>query len=130
MDNLDKYDELLKLLTEEVIIDGKEYLLKDEFEKFFIKGNQSAGIRIRKIMQEIRGLVNQAALGGAGDPDSHADFEAILKVSRENYVIPNYTTSGFSLTDRSVAISKEYCGSVAVSEYRNEYNNIDERNDY
>ena len=32
----------------------KEYLLKDEFEKFFIKGNQSAGIRIRKIMQEIR----------------------------------------------------------------------------
>jgi len=54
MDNLDKYDELLKLLTEEVIIDGKEYLLKDEFEKFFIKGNQSAGIRIRKIMQEIR----------------------------------------------------------------------------
>lgn len=54
MENLDKYEELLKLLTEEVIIDGKKYLLKDEFEKFFIKDNQSAGIRIRKIMQEIR----------------------------------------------------------------------------
>jgi len=54
MENLDKYDELLKLLTEEVIIDGKKYLLKEEFEKFFIKDNQSAGIRIRKIMQEIR----------------------------------------------------------------------------
>jgi hypothetical protein len=54
MENLDKYEELLKLLTEEVIIDGKKYLLRDEFEKFFIKDNQSAGIRIRKIMQEIR----------------------------------------------------------------------------
>ena len=54
MDNLDKYEELLKILTEEVVIDGKKYLLKDEFEKFFIKDNQSAGIRIRKIMQEIR----------------------------------------------------------------------------
>jgi methyl-accepting chemotaxis protein len=54
MENLDKYEELLKILTEEVIIDGKKYLLKDEFEKFFIKDNQSAGKRIRKIMQEIR----------------------------------------------------------------------------
>jgi hypothetical protein len=54
MENLDKLEELLKLLTEPIIIDGKEYLLKDDFEKFFIKNNKSAGVRIRKVMQEIR----------------------------------------------------------------------------
>jgi len=54
MENLDKLEELLKLLTEPVTIDGKEYLLKDDFEKFFIKNNKSAGVRIRKVMQEIR----------------------------------------------------------------------------
>ena len=54
MENIDIYDELLKLLTEKVIIDGKEYSLKEDFEKFFIKNNKSAGIRIRKIMQLVR----------------------------------------------------------------------------
>ena len=54
MDNLEKYDELLNLITGEIEIDGKYYNLKDEFEKFFIKDNASAGIRIRKIMQKIR----------------------------------------------------------------------------
>jgi hypothetical protein len=54
MENLDKLEELLKLLVEPVIIEGKEYLLKDDFEKFFIKNNKSAGVRIRKVMQEIR----------------------------------------------------------------------------
>lgn len=51
---LDKYDELLKLITEEIEIDGKNYLLKDEFEKFFIKSNKTAGTRIRLIMQMIK----------------------------------------------------------------------------
>jgi hypothetical protein len=54
MENLDKYDELLNLITGDVEINGKYYNLKEEFEKFFIKDNASAGIRIRKIMQEIR----------------------------------------------------------------------------
>lgn len=53
---LDKYDELLKLVSEEIEIDGKKYLLKEEFEKFFIKSNKSAGVRVRKIMQMIRGV--------------------------------------------------------------------------
>lgn len=56
MEYQDKYDELLKLLTEEVIVDGKKYNLKDDFEKFFIRGNKTAGTRIRKMMQEIRKL--------------------------------------------------------------------------
>lgn len=54
MDYLDKFDELRKLVNDEVIIDGKEYRLEEEFEKFFIKGNVTAGVRIRKIMQMIR----------------------------------------------------------------------------
>ena len=54
MENVDRYDDLLKLLTEKVIIDGKEYFLKEDFEKYFIKNNKSAGIRIRKVMQMIR----------------------------------------------------------------------------
>jgi hypothetical protein len=54
MDYLDKYDELLKLITEEVEINGKKYDLKEDFEKFFIRGNRTAGTRIRKMMQEIK----------------------------------------------------------------------------
>jgi len=56
MEYIDKYDELIRLLTEEVEIDGKKYNLKDDFEKFFIRSNKTAGTRIRKMMQEIKGL--------------------------------------------------------------------------
>ena len=54
MEYLDKYDYLLKILTEEVDIDGKKVRLKDDFEKFFIKGNKTAGVRVRKFMQLLR----------------------------------------------------------------------------
>jgi hypothetical protein len=56
MDYLDKYDSLLKLLTEEVEIDGKKYDLKEDFEKFFVRSNKTAGTRIRRMMQEIKRL--------------------------------------------------------------------------
>lgn len=51
---MDKYDELKRLITEEVEVDGKKYKLEEEFERFFVKGNRTAGTRIRKIMQFIR----------------------------------------------------------------------------
>jgi hypothetical protein len=54
MEYLDKYDKLVKLLTEEVEIDGKKYDLKDDFDKFFVRGNKTAGTRIRKVMQELK----------------------------------------------------------------------------
>ncbi len=54
MEYVDKYEDLIKILTEEVEIDGKKYLLKDEFDKFFIKGNKAAATRIRKIMQDLK----------------------------------------------------------------------------
>ncbi len=56
MEYLDKYDALVSLLTEEVEIDGKKVSLKDDFDKFFIRGNKTAGTRIRKMMQEIKKL--------------------------------------------------------------------------
>lgn len=54
MEYLDKYDYLVKILSEEVEIDGKKFNLKDDFEKFFIKGNLTAGRRVRRVMQEIK----------------------------------------------------------------------------
>lgn len=51
---LDKFDELLSLITDDIEIDGKKVNLKDEFEKYYIKENKSAATRIRKIMQLIK----------------------------------------------------------------------------
>ena len=56
MEYLDKYDQLVKILTEEVEVDGKKFNLKEDFEKFFIRGNRTAGTRVRKVMQEIKRL--------------------------------------------------------------------------
>jgi hypothetical protein len=56
MEYLDKYDLLVKILTEEVEVDGKKFNLKEDFEKFFIRGNRTAGTRVRKVMQEIKRL--------------------------------------------------------------------------
>lgn len=54
MEYIDKYDYLVKILLEEIEIDGKKFNLKDDFEKFFIKGNLTAGRRVRRVMQEIK----------------------------------------------------------------------------
>jgi hypothetical protein len=54
MDYTDKYEYLLKVLTEMVEVDGKKTALKDDFDKFFVKSNKTAGVRIRKVMQIIR----------------------------------------------------------------------------
>ena len=56
MEYLDKYDALVKLLTEEFEIDGKKFNLKEDFDKFFVRSNKTAGTRIRKVMQESKKL--------------------------------------------------------------------------
>ena len=56
MEYQDKYDQLVKLLTEEVEIEGKKFNLKADFEKFFVKENKTSGTRIRKVMQELKKL--------------------------------------------------------------------------
>ena len=59
MDYLDKYDKLIEILTEEVEFDGKKFNLKEDFEKFFIRSNRTAGTRIRKVMQELKKLAQE-----------------------------------------------------------------------
>ncbi len=63
----------------------------------------------------------QVAIGGAGDPDMHEDFEEILKYTAFNRVVPNFTTSGLGMTLEKAKICRKYCGAVAVSWYRSEY---------
>ncbi|HRV72522.1 MAG TPA: SPASM domain-containing protein [Eubacteriales bacterium] len=74
-----------------------------------------------EIVRQSKGRVNQFALGGRGDPDQHERFEDILKLCRENDIVPNFTTSGYGMTADIAALCKKYCGAVAVSWYRSEY---------
>lgn len=69
------------------------------------------------IINQCKGRVFQIALGGAGDPNKHEFFADILRITRENRIVPNYTTSGYALTDKEIELTKKYCGAVAVSYY-------------
>lgn len=73
------------------------------------------------IAKQCRRITNQLALGGRGDPNQHEEFEQILKLCRENDLVPNYTTSGFGMTAEQIRLTKKYCGAVAVSWYRSAY---------
>ena len=84
------------------------------------KSNMSVE-NFKKIARQSKGRCNQFALGGRGDPDQHENFEEILKICRENHIVPNFTTSGYGLTPDIVRLCKKYCGAVAVSWYRSEY---------
>jgi len=75
----------------------------------------------KSIIDQSKGKVFQIALGGHGDPNKHENFEEILKYTREANIVPNYTTSGLNLTDHEVELTREYCGAVAVSFYRQSY---------
>lgn len=69
------------------------------------------------IAHQAAGKTFQIALGGAGDPNKHPEFEKILQISRYYNIVPNLTTSGYGLTDTEIGIIKKYCGAVAVSWY-------------
>lgn len=85
-----------------------------------IKPNMSFEDYVR-IIDESKSKVMQVALGGHGNPDEHERFRDILAYTRENNIIPNYTTSGINLSDESIQATKEYCGAVAVSYQRAEH---------
>ena len=75
----------------------------------------------RSIAEQCKDKCNQLALGGRGDPDQHEHFEEILKITRMNHLVPNFTTSGYGMTPEIASLCKKYCGAVAVSWYRSEY---------
>lgn len=72
---------------------------------------------IKKIVNECKGKVDQFAYGGKGDVDQHEDFEEIMRYTKENGIVPNFTSSGFGFTPKIAAICKENCGAVAISQY-------------
>lgn len=69
------------------------------------------------IARQAFGKTFQIALGGAGNPNKHPDFEKMLKTCRFYRIVPNITTSGFKITDAEQHLIKDYCGAVAVSWY-------------
>ena len=73
------------------------------------------------ITEQCRHKSNQFALGGRGDPDQHEHFEDLLRICRENDSVPNFTTSGYGMTEEISSVCRKYCGAVAVSWYRSEY---------
>lgn len=75
----------------------------------------------KKIIDESKGRVWQIAEGGRGDPDQHENFEQILDYTRINGIVPNFTSSGLGFNDKIVSLCKQFCGSVAISDYKNEY---------
>lgn len=73
----------------------------------------------KSIITQSKDKVFQVALGGRGDPNKHIKFRDILKFTRENGIVPNYTTSGYGLTNEEVEATRKHVGAVAVSWYRN-----------
>jgi radical SAM protein with 4Fe4S-binding SPASM domain len=74
----------------------------------------------KTIIDQCKGKVFQVALGGRGNPQDHEDFAEILKYTRENYIAPNFTSSCLSMSlyiPETIALIKEYCGAVAISDY-------------
>lgn len=78
----------------------------------------------KKIIDQCKDHINQVALGGKGDPNKHENFKEILEYCRKNNVVPNYTTSGIGITDEEVKITIKFVGSVAVSNYNENYTYI------
>jgi radical SAM protein with 4Fe4S-binding SPASM domain len=75
----------------------------------------------KTIIDQCKGKTFQVALGGFGSPNEHPDFIEIIKYAKDNNIVPSYTTSGIELTDEQIQATKDYCGAVAVSYYRQSY---------
>lgn len=90
----------------------------DCYQKAISRTGENMSVEnFKRIVNECKGRTFQFALGGAGDVDTHEYFEEILSICRENYIVPNFTTSGIVMTRKKAEICKKYCGAVAVSEH-------------
>ena len=81
------------------------------------KGKNMSVEDFENILKQSKGKLFQVALGGAGDPDTHENFEEILKLCKQYEIVPNFTTSGILMNDAKAKLCKEYCGAVAVSQH-------------
>lgn len=82
-----------------------------------------------KIAKQASGKTFQIALGGAGDPNKHPQFEEILRICRKYRIVPNLTTSGFLLSKCEADLIEKYCGAVAVSWYSRLNNGVESNPD-
>ena len=73
--------------------------------------------QFENIAKQASGKTFQIALGGAGDPNKHPEFEQILRLCRYYKIVPNMTTSGMNMSHKEIVLMKKYCGAVAVSWY-------------
>lgn len=90
----------------------------DCYQKAISRTGENMSVEnFKQIVNECKGRTFQFALGGAGDVDTYEHFEEILSICRENYIVPNFTTSGIAMTKEKAEICKKYCGAVAVSEH-------------
>lgn len=80
-------------------------------------GNNMSLEDFKWILDQCQGKVFQVALGGAGDPDTHENFADILDYCYTKNIVPNFTTSGITMTEEKAKLCKKYCGAVAVSEH-------------
>lgn len=60
--------------------------------------------------------VLQIALGG-GNPNQHPEFVEILRLIRDNNIVPSYTSNGEGLSNNVLEATKKYCGAMALSLY-------------
>jgi len=68
----------------------------------------------QKLINNIKPYLCQVALG-ITNCYSNPDFFSILQWTREQGIIPNYTTHGLDVDDYVVEQTKKYCGAVSVS---------------
>lgn len=80
------------------------------------KGQHMSLGAFEKVLAAMPDTLTQVALG-ITDADANPDFIAILEYCRSQGVIPNYTTSGYGITDEIATKTAELCGAVAVSVY-------------
>lgn len=78
----------------------------DEFKDIFHKVSKN-------------GLLTQIALGIC-DIGTNPDFFNMMKYTKENGVIPNYTCHGLDMNEEYAKLTAEICGAVAVSVYNKE----------
>lgn len=100
--------------TSFIIISKKELTAEYLANKLGLKKDSANYFSILDICEQMvrdgkDGFYHHFALGGRGDPNKHENFEEILKITRENNIIPNLTTTGIDLTQKEIGLIKEYC---------------------
>lgn len=111
------YPELLDIGIMQTCVCAKQCNV-DCYQKAIDRTGKNMSVEdFESILKQSEGKMFQCALGGAGDVDTHENFEDILSLCREYNIVPNFTTSGITMTKEKVEICKKYCGAIAVSEH-------------